>query len=470
MLYQDGNRSRQRPSYPPAMRPRTRPSRALAALIGAAGMLLGGCREFANHRTTLGSLHGVGNYPAAAATLDDPKVKAEYGAKNELLWNLDRGAIALACDEDDKAIELLEDAERAIEVQREKSAADVIGQWTINDTASKYIPEPYEDMYVNVLKLLAQLEAGRLEGGATVEARRAASKADLLRDQYVKYSEQMKKKGGQKLASAGTPKLTTGGQFVESPLATYLTALTFLKTGEDQHAAVAFRRLLDSLEVQDGLVGPVNAEDFKDLEQIAPDDFNALVVAFSGRGPTKYAERIGPIPLGTVPIYMELPRLQSHPSVVGSARVEVETFSGPSTIAKTKFVEDLSRVAIANHEQMMPLIYARTFMRYALKAGASVALTEMARRNSRDNSQGAVQVLGVLAGLAVLAATEEADLRSWVFLPGQARVATFKLPPGKHKVRVVYESHLGGAAYTSAWQEVDASPGGLATVVTHYAR
>src|SRR5687768_5304909 len=185
MLYKRRNSGSEPASYTPAMRthahfqPPTR--RAIAAFLGAVGALLGGCREFAEHRAGLESLHTSGNFIAAAATLDDPKVKAQYGEKNLLLWTLDRGALALACDEQDRAIELLEDAERTIEMQREKSAGDVIGQWTINDTASKYVAEPYEDMYVNVLKLLAQLEAGRVQGGATVEARRAASKADMLR-------------------------------------------------------------------------------------------------------------------------------------------------------------------------------------------------------------------------------------------------------------------------------------------------
>jgi drug/metabolite transporter (DMT)-like permease len=39
---------------------------------------------------------------------------------------------------------------------------------------------------------------------------------------------------------------------------------------------------------------------------------------------TKYAEKVGPIPLGTFPVYFELPKLMIHPSQVLRARVEVE--------------------------------------------------------------------------------------------------------------------------------------------------
>jgi hypothetical protein len=447
------------------------PNWRLATLALLAAFILGGCREFAQHRAELSTLHGVGNFEAAAATLDSPRGKSLYGTKNELLWNLDRGFIALASKDHDTAIALFEEAERTIEIQREKSAADVIGQWTINDTAAKYIAEPYEDMYVNVFKLLAQLEAGRLEGGATVEARRAASKADLLRDQYVTYASQIRRQGGRQFSTGmGADRLSSGGNFVESPLGAYLTAITFLKTGDEQFHQVASRRLLDALRVQEGLIGYVREEDFQDVADLAPGDVNTLVVALSGRGPTKFAERIGPIPIGTLPIYMELPRLRIHPSQVAGARVEVLTGNGSSTLGQAKLVEDLSRVAAANHEQMLPLIYARTFVRYALKAAASMAITEAGRRRASDRDQGGVQIAGVLAGLVVLAATEEADLRSWIFLPGQARVSTFKLPPGRQQIRVAYQSHGGGTLYTTQWQEIDVSPAGLATVITHFPR
>jgi hypothetical protein len=117
---------------------------------------------------------------------------------------------------------------------------------------------------------------------------------------------------------------------------------------------------------------------------------------------------------------------------------------------------------------MLPLIYQRTLLRYMVKAGISLAVTEGLRAGASDQDQGWVQLAGVLGGLAALAATERADLRSWVFLPGQARVALVKLAPGEHRVRVVYESWGGGAAYSTPWQTVNVPERGLATIVTHY--
>src|SRR5690349_803437 len=158
------------------------------AILGLAAAALTGCEAaFDQHRADLERLYSAGQFQQAAAVLDDPKTQKLYGSKNQVLWELDRGSVGLALEEDDKAVDLLNRAEDTIEVQREKSIDEVVGQWLLNDTAAKYIAEPYEDLYLNVVKILAQLEAGRLDGGATVEARRMAGKADRLRDLFLKY-------------------------------------------------------------------------------------------------------------------------------------------------------------------------------------------------------------------------------------------------------------------------------------------
>jgi hypothetical protein len=463
----------------------------VGVLVGIAAVA-SGCREFQNHRMTMSSLHAVGGYAQAAAVLDDPATQRAYGDRNEVLWHLDRGAVALAMGEDDRAIELLETAERIAEVQREKSGSEVLGQWVLNDTTAKYIAEPYEDIYINVLKILAQLRAGRIDGGATVEARRMASKADRLRDLYIKYEDALEKEASSKGVPTGIGASSTGrnvrprgtsehggltavnaGEFLESPLGTFLTVVTFLKSGDEDFQRVAAQRLVDSIRLQQGLIGPVREEDFADLENLSSSDVNVLIVALSGRGPTKYPQRIGPIPIGTVPIYFELPYLRVNPSEVYAASIDVEGFGStrsPNYRERLKLVEDLSLVAAENHRRMLPLIHQRTLVRYALKATTSVVLTEMARRRSSDRDQGLVQLAGVLAGLAVIAATEEADLRSWVFLPGQARVGLLKLPPGEHRVRVIYEAPSGGAIYATAWETINVSEAGLASIVTHFWR
>ena len=67
-----------------------------AVCAAALCVVLAGCREFANQRAVLEGYASTGQYQQAAAYLDDPKVHEQYGKKNQVLWQLDRGSLAQA--------------------------------------------------------------------------------------------------------------------------------------------------------------------------------------------------------------------------------------------------------------------------------------------------------------------------------------------------------------------------------------
>lgn len=441
---------------------------ALLVAGPACGLVCGvaGCSELAAQRKELERLQAAGEYPQAAAYLDQPKTVDAFGEKNRLLWELERGAVALANRDASMTVSTLEQAEKRIELDRKISAAEVVGQWLINDTVATYRAEPYEDVYVNVLKLVAQLERGQIEGGATVEARRLGGKADLLRDQYVRYSNEISQKSP-RAASVGPVVATdTGGEFVESTLGTYLSAVTFMQAGDENFQRVAAKRLVESIRVQKDFIGPVKAEDFADLEGLKRGDANVLLVAFSGRGPIKVGKRYGPLAILSLPVYFELPELQKRESLVTSCRVVVDGV----VVKELSLVEDMASVALENHKRQLPLIQARTIARYLIKAGATVAVTETVKGRSKDDNAALVRTLGGLIGLGILAATEQADLRCWTFLPAKAHVGLLKLPVGEHRVQVAYLSADGATLYTAPEQTIRASEDGLSSVVNHYWR
>jgi len=448
---------------------------SVVAAASLAMSLLGGCvTAFDRNREELAALHAQGQYDAIARRLDDPSVRREYGDKNRLLWWLDRGAAALALGDTAGTIENFEKAEEFMDIFRTASAADDLGKWLLNDTAAPYYGEPYEDMYVNVFKLLAQLEASNLEGGATVEARRMATKADALRDRYLRLRGEVGKQATDgsvpPAAAAGAAMPTTeDGEFIESPLGTYLTAVTFLKTGDRAMHEVASRRLLTAIDAQRTLIGPVQREKFSGLEAMRPDEANVLLVAISGRGPRKVAKRFGPIPIFEWPVYFELPELVGGVAEAAGARLVIDD----GTAIDLALVEDLRSVATANHQRQMPLIYARTYLRSSAKAAAAFALTKTWQNNSkRGNEQAVATVVGTLAGLAFVGFTEKADLRAWELLPAQAHVGMVKLPPGEHNARIEYLSSTGGVLYAGPWKTIAAGerPTDLVTIVEHYWR
>jgi len=192
-------------------------------------------------------------------------------------------------------------------------------------------------------------------------------------------------------------------------------------------------------------------------------------VAFSGRGPTKKALRLPPIIIDKVTFYAEIPVLERGASGVTSARVEFK--DGPTV--PLALVEDMTSVAMQHYEHAMPLIQGRAIARAAARAVGAYFITEAVDKSNNRNKQGA-RWLTEIGLLVAQIAIERADIRCWAFMPGQARVATLKLPAGPTAYRVVYE---GSAGYTTAWKDIvigGASEGGglgnapLVAAVAHY--
>ncbi len=460
----------------------------LCLCVSVVSALLSGCTTaFDTNRATLEAMHAGGAYDQAAALLDNPGQKDLYTDRNKLLYWLDRGAIALAQDDHARAIELLEKAEDSMETNREPTGGEQLATWLLNDTVKPYYGQPYEEIYVNVLKMLAQLEAGRIENGATVEARRAAGKADVLRDRYVRTREATTQTGDSRfqstLSSAGQVVNTNDqGEFIESTLGDLLSAITFMKSGNWNDQAVAGRRLHSAIELQRTLQGGQDVDEgpFSGVGTLRPEEVNVVVVGLSGRGPTMVANRVGPIPIFEWPVYFELPELRGGSEEVASMRAICEPLDplpagtvATVTPARLFKIEDLRAVAVENHRRQLPLIYTRTLLRSQLKAAAWFAASQAVRHNTRRGDGRDLATIGmIVGGLAFVGLTEKADLRCWTFLPGRADAAMLRLPPGKYRVRMEYLSRSGGVVYTTPPREITAGadPKDLTTVVEHFWR
>ena len=471
----------------------------LTILLGTLG-LLGGC-AFQQHREELAQLHAAGRDRDALALLESPASQKLYGDNDRLLYLLDHGALMLESGQPDRALAELEQAEQMMDYGGNKTAADGITEWLINDTATPYVGEPYESIYVNVLKLCAQLTRtdqggfgasgsgaqGVISGGATVEARRAAAKADFLRNRYAAsqsaLNSEVRSRDIDPSESQGVnePDIrvappTTAGQFIESPLGTYLTAVAFMKSGEAGAQETAGRRLNDSIQQQGRLIGDVNPQAFTSLGSLNPSDANVLLIAFSGVGPTKVVQRVGPIPIFTYPLYFELPVLRSRSTPITKVRATLTphdaTEANPPQIVELNLIENLSRVAEENHRRQLPQIYQRTLIRASIRSAAAVVGTEALRRSSSRNSRSGVEIAGVIGGLLAMTALERADTRCWIFLPGQAHVALAKLPAGAFDATIEYLDDAGRIIDTRSHKDLTAAdaPSALATALTFTTR
>lgn len=436
----------------------------IAAVFAATGVWLTGCSNVARFQPRLNEYHGRGDYAGAAALLDSEPTREAYGDKSGLLWHMERGSVALAAGDPDLAVKRFGTAEAASAYNYDPSRGDVFTMWALNDAEATFVAQPYEDMYINVFKTLAYLEQGKVDGFATAEALRQLRKAEHLRDVYGKY---MQMSGAQDRAGVlKTEKAKQGlsvkdaGQFVESPLGAYLSCVTFMAVDERNNQELAARRLIDAIKQQQQIVGPVNAADFEPMASLRRDDVNVLVVALTGRGPIKTESRLR-APLLDMVVDIPYPRLTMQPSSITGVMLEVE--GAADAPGRLSLVEDLASVSAENYRRAEPAIYSRTLVRVAGKLGLVAGASVAAHQGDRKDNYTLAAVTAVVGVLAVQA-TEKADLRSWVFLPGQARVMLAKLAPGQHRVRMVYEL-AGGGTVREEWKTIEVRDKGLTTVI-----
>lgn len=403
-----------------------------------------------------------GDFATAQRVLAAPESVQAYGDRSRLLWELESGAVAIGLDSPETAIAHLDAAENTAGYNYDPSTADVLAKWTLNDSAASFMAQPYIDMYINSFKMLSYMERGQLDGYATAEADKHMRKAEYLRGMYQQYMRDLtgSKNGSGEFVQEGIKRAqldtTSEGNFVESPLGTFVSTVVFMKTGDRQSQQVATRRLLSSIAEQQKFIGPVALDPFRPLETMSRSEANFLAVALVGSAPELVARKL-PLPIGGRQYEIPFPQLKAYPASVVRAFVEVEG----EPLRPMELIEDMGAVASENYRRSESAIYARTLIRIGVKVGIVVGGTYAVSQTTKNDFWTSVTAVG--GGVAVWA-SEEADLRTWTTMPGQAHVLLCRLPQSESRVRLVYDL-AGGGRTTTQWRSVKLSSDGLTTVV-----
>ncbi|MGE3109384.1 MAG: hypothetical protein AB7G11_05640 [Phycisphaerales bacterium] len=422
-------------------------------------------------------LHAQGRYADARHLLEDPRTRDEvYGTRDAVLWRLETASANMACGDYQRAVGLLDDAETYTAYNYDRTGGEALAQWALNDSAAAYAAQPYEDLYVNVLKQICFLHLGDLNNAAA-ESRRMLDKSKSLGGFMQEHLRRAESGDTSGVVRDATNRFRSararGNDYITSPLGAYLAALVAAKNGNPAGQDEAATRLRQAIGEQQRFIGSINPGAFDTVGSISPDSFDVIAIGFSGRGPVKESRQVdAPLAAGQrteIPFPMIRRGLSSR--VTGAW---IEFASGPSEPGATapappldrhplQLVEDLGAVVAENFALTEPAIYARTIARIAIKAGLVAGAAYGVHASGKDDRWTA---LTVLAGLAYIALTEHADLRSWVMLPGQAWVAAVKAPVGADRARIVY-SLPGGREVSSEWRPIHVTSGAPATVVTY---
>jgi hypothetical protein len=381
---------------------------------------------------------------------------------NNLLWALQRGAVARAQQDYEKSNVWFDRAEEMLKHWATSNRMmDVVGTAMVNENTIPYRGQDYDAIMVNTYKAMNFMALGK-DDLARVEFNRAMDRQLRARERFNKEIQEVKEriksdknrdkvnidktlenpdlKDRIRQEYPGLYNFEAYPDFV-NPFSTYLAGLFFMITGDPGKA-------VDLLKESTGMLldNQTVAQDFAAVNQWldrnkTPDPC-VWIVYEAGLGPVKEEIRID-LPLYLVSddvIYtgIALPKLVPRDRVPGF--LEIHTDKG---WVRTELVASMDRVAQTELSKEFPGILARAVLSAVAKAAMQHAFLK------QDSTGGAM--MGFITTVYTQVSTR-ADLRIWTALPKEFHVARVPLPAeGPLHVRLGGQSleiPLGQGQYT----------------------
>lgn len=353
----------------------------------------------------------------------------EYGSRNEVLYDLDRGTVLQIAEDFTGSIKHFDRADKKMDELYTVSITKLTESFIVNDNASPYEGEDFEKALVNMFQALNYVWLGELDE-ALVECRRVNTKLGILNQKYEKKNI-----------------------YREDAFVRYLAGILYEARGEDNDAYISYRKAIkvyrtDYRDFYGTEEPPWLEEDIMRtgirsgvLEQESGriqgggENGEIVVVFFNGLSPRKVEDHlIIPLP-GDKVAKIAFPVFQPVSRRATSARI----YADGQDIGQTVLAEDIEAIAIKNLEDRRGRAILKLGTRQAVKYLISKGIGDLAgERAGREMGK----LVGFLAS-AALAAAEVADVRSWRTLPAQIQIGRFSLPSGMHEITIQPMGHGG---------------------------
>ena len=392
-----------------------------------------------------------------------------YGENNAVLFYMDKMMALHLAKQYKESNELVQKADEKIEALYTESVSKNIGAFLTNDNVLPYEGEEFEKVLIHLVGALNFTGLGDKEG-ALVEARRVEEKLTQLNDRITKGAKDEKDEAAKARA-----------QYSEDAFVRWFIGCMYETEADQQSlndALIAYKKALEAYEKSytPKYKTPVPTLLVQDYARAAEalrfdEDLAALKKKFPNLSYPKPADTKdkGEIVLlhlnGEAPYKIE----KTWETVADSKAIKVAypeyamktksiayaTLSVSGTESKTETFEDVAAIAVQSLADRMGRVKAQMIARAIAKFIAAKA-AEVATEQAGGGG------LGKLMGAAVSvagAATEKADVRSWLLLPATIDIAKAYIPAGKHNVTVTFHSAAGGVVRTETIPDVEVKPG-----------
>lgn len=149
-------------------------------------------------------------------------------------------------------------------------------------------------------------------------------------------------------------------------------------------------------------------------------------------------------------VVIDLPYYSAFDCQTGDYGASAAIVENGCGVASTTMLCDFAPLAVKAHEERLRGIIARQISRTSVKAITRGIFSGMALAglycaangigDDRGYTQTALLAVGIVGsiGMGIMAAaTEQADLRSWLLLPRHVQIARFPMNPGKHTLEIM---------------------------------
>ena len=394
--------------------------------------------------------HAV-NALMAAQRFDEAKAKldslkdTQYGAKNAVLFYLDRAAVLHHAGKYMESDADLDRAEQRMDELYTKSVTQAGGMLLLNDTTMDYAGEPFERALAHVLRALnyvflnqpdeALVESRKVELFLDGLQRRVGGKGVYSDDAFARYLDALLYADEGKLDDARISLEAARSAYADYSEAYGMPEPRFSLPARDKKSGelvfihyngVAPRKVTKTFQVAWGQAMAL-AQSSEDAEAQGAQFKNALAAGITGNS-----------------ITVAYPGYVNEPYSIVSSEVLVDS----KAVAATLLMEDVAAIASKTLEDRMGVIKTRAVARAFVKYVIAQAAYKVAAKGC-DQMPGGFMAVQICKGAAkatfaaAAAATEIADTRSWSTVPAQIRMARAKLPAGTHDVTVLFKDAAG---------------------------
>lgn len=379
--------------------------------------------------------------------------KKPPSGNDRLLYFLDKAMFLRMMGKITESNAVLEDAKKYIEKYSPTSITEETASFFVNDSTKAFIGAPFEQVLVHFYAALNYLELGEIDS-ARVEAQQVDIKLKTLSQ------------------NERNPIL------IANPFARYLTGIIYEDLGEWSNALIAYRKAYQSYKahqkkyrlsipryLQYDLIRLTDYEGLRNERDKYIKEFNikkwtkqttlkrqgeVVFIMNNGLAPIKRQRTVAHGAINGQVVRISLPFYQKRKNGFSNARI-----STSNTSTTSEEVNNINAIAEKTLAHFLPGITARAFAR-------AIAKHKVAKETGDRNAY---------VGLAMMVAnyaTEVADTRSWLTLPGEIHMARMPLKSGKYDIKLELRGAGNNVLHTYQYKDVKVKRGSKTYLTYHW--